>query len=206
MDWKGRSIAVAKRRPLSKRIPVAVAPEPYRSEERRLAYARECRPRHERCGGPGGSRHVGEGERRLPKGRENRRNVEARLCRHSAHFRRRWGMRADLLADLCWIVRGGNSGVTPRNGVTVTPELRPKGPELRQLRPLRLENNERGNEQKGRRQGGLLRSFGTLRNRNRGTSRPRERSCSGGLSRRVVAARLPKAGMRFGTQIAARPR
>ena len=90
-------------------------------------------------------------------------------------------MRADLLADLCWIVRGGNSGVTPRNGVTVTPELRPKGPELRQLRPLRLENNERGNEQKGRRQGGLLRSFGTLRNRNRGTSRPRERSCSGGL-------------------------
>lgn len=52
-------------------------------------------------------------------------------------------MRADLAARLLRSLRGeaiAETGVTGVSGVTASPRLRPKPQQLRQLRPLRLEN------------------------------------------------------------------
>ena len=118
-------------------------------------------------------------------------------------------MRADLAARLRRTMRGeaiAENGVTGVAGVTGPTGLRLKPQQLRQLRPLRLEN---GNGEKSAREGvssPVTAADRARLRRHRRAGGDGGRSRAGLLSRRMGAAQSPKASERVGSRMAARPR
>ena len=99
---------------------------------------RQVRRAHAWRGGHFAARH-----RWLPTGAQDRGNAEARFRHRSGDLRRGQPMRSDLVAHLRRTMRGeaiAEKGVTGVAGVTGPIGLRLKPQQLRQLRPLRLEN------------------------------------------------------------------